>query len=284
MSLSILLTGATGKVGRHVIDALQPHSDAHVVAAVRDPSRAAHLGVPAVRFDYDDPTTWRPALTGVRSLYLVTPPFHPREVELGKQLIGVARDAGVKRIVKLSALGAEHLDAFAHKTVDAFLADSGLQFTLLRPTFFSQNFGVQHAASIKATGAFHLAAGDGKTAFIDTRDIAAVAARALLQPGHGGKTYELTGARALDHHEVAAILSEAAGREIRYVPVSEQQAIDGMRLAGLPEAGVQALTALMGLVRAGHTARTTPTVHEVLGHAPISFEQYAADDADAFRS
>jgi uncharacterized protein YbjT (DUF2867 family) len=284
MSLNILLTGATGKVGRHVIDALVPHADAHVVAGVRDPARAGHLGVPAVRFDYDDASTWAPAFAGVRALYLVTPPWHPHEAEIGKQVVSVASEAGVKRIVKLSALGAENIDTFAHKTVDAFLADSGLQYTLLKPTFFSQNFGVMHAASIKATGAFYLAAGDGKTAFIDARDIAAVAARALLQPGHAGKTYELTGPRALDHHEVAAILSKAAGREIRYVPVSEQQAIDGMRQAGLPEVGVQALSTLMGFVRAGHTARTTTTVHEVLGSAPISFEQYAADHADLFRN
>jgi len=283
MSLSILVTGATGKVGRHVIQALKPHADAKITAAVRDPSNAAALGVPTVTFDYDAPSTWGPALQGIRALYLVTPPWHPREAEIGKAIIATARETGVKRIVKLSALGAENLEMFAHKTVDAFLADSGLQTTILKPTFFCQNFSVMHAASIKATGAFYLAAGEGRIAFIDTRDIAAVAAKALLEPPHQGKTYELTGPGALDHHEVAAILSKAAGREIRYVPISEQQAIDGMRQAGLPEVGVLGLTRLMSFVREGHTARTTPTVQEVLGRAPISFEQYAADYADAFR-
>ena len=283
MSLSILVTAATGKVGRQVVAALRPHADANVRAAVREPARAPGLEVPTVRLDYDDATTWAPALDGVRALYLTTPPFHPREAELGKAFIAKARECGVRRIVKLSAMGAETIEAFAHKSVDAFLADSGLQFTLLKPTFFSQNFSVMHAAGIKATGALYAAAGDGKTAFIDTRDIAAVAAKALLEPPHQGKTYELTGPRALDHHEVAAILSRAAGREIRYVPITPEQAADGLRKAGVPEVGVQALTLLMSYVRAGYTARTTPTVQEILGRAPISFEQYAADHAYAFR-
>ena len=282
MSPSILVTAATGKVGKQLIHELSSVPGVTVKAAVRDASKAAP-GAATVRFDFDDAATWTPAFAGIDALFLVTPPWHPREVEIGKAVITAAIQAGVKRIVKLSAMGAENVDAFAHKAVDAFLAGAGVEYTVLKPTFFAQNFSEMHAATIRATGSFFLAAADGKTCFIDTRDIAAVAAKALLEPGHHGKTYEITGPRALDHHEVAAILSAASGRTITYVPVSPEQAEAGMRQAGFPDAGVQGLLLLMSFVRAGYTAHPTTTVRDVLGREPIAFERYAADHADAFR-
>ncbi len=282
MSKTVLLTGATGKVGQEVLKALK-QTGATIKAAVRDLAKAESLGVEGVKFDFDEKATWASALGGVDALYLVTPPFHPREVEIGKAIVDAAVAAGVQKIVKLSAMGAENADAFAHKAVDAYVAQAGVDYTILKPSFFMQNFNMMHAETIRGAAAFYLAAADGKTGFVDTRDIAAVAAKALTEPGHEKAEYVLTGSEAIDHHRVAELLSEAAGRPIKYVAISEQDAIAGMKQAGMPENGIEALTVLMGFVRAGYTAVTTEDVKKVLGRAPISFAQYAQDYAAAFK-
>ena len=282
MEKTILVTGATGKVGQEVINALRG-SYVKTRAGLRDLSRAAALGVEGVAFDFNDMSTWSGAFDGVDALYFVTPPFHPREAEIGRQAIAAAIEAGIRKIVKLSAMGTENAEGFAHKEVDDHLSAYDLDYTILKPNFYCQNFSAMHSATIKATGSFYASAADGKTSFIDTRDIAAVAAKALTQPGHEGKEYELTGPDPLDNYQVASLLSEAAGREITYVPVSPEEAAEGLRKAGFPEVGVRALSALMGFVRAGYTARTTDTVKEILGRDAIHFSRYAFDYKEAFK-
>jgi uncharacterized protein YbjT (DUF2867 family) len=139
------------------------------------------------------------------------------------------------------------------------------------------------ARQIAATGSIYQPVGDARASFIDTRDIAAVAARALTEEGHDGQTYTLTGPAALSYHEVASKLSEAAGRDINYVPVTPEEFRAGALAAGLPEWLVSALERLNEIFASGQAAEVTDAVQRVGGKEPTTFEQFARDHADAFR-
>jgi uncharacterized protein YbjT (DUF2867 family) len=139
------------------------------------------------------------------------------------------------------------------------------------------------ARQIAATGGIFQPVGDARASFIDVRDIAAVAARALTEDGHEGQTYTLTGPEALSYHDVAAKLSEAAGRGIEYVPVSPEQFRAGALGAGLPEWLVSALERLNELFASGEAAEVTDAVRRVGRKEPYTFDRFARDHADAFK-
>jgi uncharacterized protein YbjT (DUF2867 family) len=194
--------------------------------------------------------------------------------------IDAAKAAGVKHAVLVTAAGIEHVEEAGLRQVEVYLMASGIDYTILRPTWFMQNFSTGFLfPALKAQGAVFLPAGDGKTSFIDTRDIAAVAAVALTQPGHAGRAYTLTGGEALDYAEAVAILSRAAGRELRYVPITPEQFQQGLIANGFPEANAAFMAGLFEPVRAGYAAAISPAVEQVLGGAPTRLEKFARDYA-----
>jgi len=280
----VLVTGATGKVGREVVAALAA-ADVAVRAGTRHPESAAALGqergVEVVYVNVDDPAAIADAFAGVDRLFLVTP--EDDEVARGRRIVDAARRAGVARIVKLSAIGVERDESSGHRIVERYIEESDIPYTHLRPNWFMQNFSTFMAADIQARGAIFVPAGRGKTSFVDTRDIAAVALRALTADGHAGKAYTLTGGVALDHAAVAAILARAAGRAIAYPDPSPDEWRAAMAGAGMSPAAVDGMVDLYGMIRAGMTASVSPDVETVLGRAPIAFERFADDYADAWR-
>lgn len=278
--MSILVTNANGKVGSQVVAALAAQGQ-DVRVGARSPGKAAGRaqGAPVVPFDYTDPQSVAAALRGVDAVFTSAPYELLPRAEL--DLIAAAEAAGVKRLVKLSALGVEIDPANPHSVVEAALANSGLAWTVVRPTFFMQNYATLSAGSIREQGAFYEPAADGKSAFIDTRDIAAVVAKVLTEPGHEKKAYGLTGPEALDRATVAALISEAAGKPVRYVPVDDAALRQAM--AAAPAALTELMSGLFAAVRAGHTAATTTTVQDLLGRPPISFRTFAGDHAEAWR-
>jgi uncharacterized protein YbjT (DUF2867 family) len=145
-----------------------------------------------------------------------------------------------------------------------------------------QNYATTSAATIRDHGAFYEPADDGKTAFIDTRDIAEIGVKALTEPGHNGKSYALTGAEPLDRHQVAAHISTAIGKPVNFVNVDDAALRKAM--AGAPAALVELMSALMGYVRAGYTAGIETDVEKVLGRKPTSFAQFARDHAHVWKS
>jgi len=231
MSRTILVLTATGTTGRATVDALVARGAA-VRAATRDPSTARFpAGVEAVRFAYDDVSTWPTALAGVDALYLALPPFRTDEVELGEGLIAAAKSAGVRRIVKLSAAGVENNPASGHRRTELAIEASGLEWVHLRPSFFHENFVEFYGTTIKGDGAIYLPAGTGKTGFVGAVDIGAAAAEALLG-ARTGEAWTLTGPESLDHADVAAVLTRTLGREIRYVDISPEAHAERRRLVG----------------------------------------------------
>jgi uncharacterized protein YbjT (DUF2867 family) len=282
----ILITGAGGTVGTALVEQLK-RSDQKIRLTFRSQDKAAQAaaaGYGAVVLDYAQPETLGPAFDGVDTVFLLgTGVLGQAEGEIN--LVNAAKAAGVQKIVKLSMWGAgteEYALARMHRTVERAIEASGLEWTFLRPNNFMQTFVTYEAESIRAEGAFYLPAGEAKINHIDVRDIARVAARALTAPGHVGKAYNLSGSKAISYTEAAAILSEALGKPVRYVAVSDDTAKSAMIAGGAPEIYADYLIELYQYFRAGRAAGVSSVVKDITGHDPMTFEQFARDYAEAF--
>jgi len=280
----ILVVGATGTNGRAVLDRLAERGH-EVRALVRDPSKVSADRVEVVRGDLDDPSTLAEALAGVDHAFY-SAAVDRRAVEWFRNFLAAAAQAGTSHIVRLSAIGADPGSPVElvrmHGEVDRDLKASGIGYTILAPNAFYQNL-LWSAKSIREEGAIYQAMGDARQSMIDVRDIAAVAVAALVDPGHMGKTYEITGPAALSFAEVAATLSDALGKSVRYVAIPNEAANAGMIASGMPEWQARAVAELTEWFTTGATSRTTDTVREITGRPPIPLEQFAREHADAFR-
>jgi uncharacterized protein YbjT (DUF2867 family) len=282
----ILITGAGGTVGTALVEELKG-SDQQIRLAFRSKDKAkkaAAAGNNVVTLDYAQPETLGPAFEDVDTMFLLgTGVLGQAEGEIN--LVNAAKAAGVKRIVKLSVWGAdaeEYALARMHRTVERAIEASGLDWTFLRPNNFMQSLIAYEAETIRAERAFYLPAGQAKVNHIDVRDIARVAAKALMAPGHAGKAYNLSGPKAISYAEVADILSEVLGKQVRYVAVPDDAAKSAMIAGGAPELYADYLIELNQYFRAGGAAGVSSAVKDVTGRDPIMFEQFARDYAAAF--
>ncbi len=277
-----LVIGSTGTVGTALVAELS-RRQIPTVAATRDPSRTTSpAGVEAVAFEYADDASVQRALFGVDGMFVLAPPGMEDQVERWRRLFVHAKAAGVGHVVLMTSKGAGE-DA-PHGQGELALKASGLGWTLLRPTFFAQNFATYSGDTIRRDGAFYYPAGEGRTAFVDARDIAAVAAEVLANPtAHEGKAYELTGPSALSMEEVARVLARVLGRTIRYVDPGEAGYRQALEANGLPPALAGMFTYLYAVVvKNGWAAGTSDDIAKVLGRAPTSFEQFARDHVAAW--
>jgi len=284
----ILVTGASGSVGREVLLAVMK-TGKPVKAMYRgaEDSRNAPSGIATVIADFADKESLRKALQGIETAFLVCSPI-PQLVELESNVIEVAMQTGVRHIVLNSALGAgDYPKSFPlwHRQVEDKLKASGLRHTILRPNTFMQNIVAYSSSSIRAQGAFYSAMGDAKLSFIDVRDIAEATAKILGNPSvHSGKIYELNGPEALNYSEVAALISEAAGRPVQFVNIPEESQRKAMLDLGMPQWQVDALLDLQRYYTVDKKgAQITPVLEQLLGHAPTRLEQYLRENKEAFR-
>jgi uncharacterized protein YbjT (DUF2867 family) len=282
----ILLTGGTGTAGSEISKALAGMG-VHHRSLVRDRVKAAASAgefVELVEADLSRPETLAAALEGVDKALLLTA-ASPEALQQEKSFIRSAKHSGVRFVVKFSAYGASmkapHFFGRQHGQAERALEDSGLPFTMLRPNGFFQNF-LGNAASIQARGSFHAPAGDMQYSAVDVRDIAAVAAHVLIEPGHQWQRYTITGPEALSHTEIAERFSQVLGRTIRYVDVPEDSAREWMLAAGIPAWTVDKVLDLYRYYRSGAAAEVTDNVERVGRKAPIRFEQFVADRAAEF--
>src|SRR6266487_4088173 len=286
MAKTVLVTGATGTIGRDVAKILSENA-VPIRAGVRDQAKARKqfgADIALATFDFEDAASFPGALKGIEKVFLL-PPLMPNQLELANAFVDAAKLAGGRHIVKLSAIGADASPPYTfgkwHAVSDQHVRESGLAFTFLRPNSFMQNF-INYFPP--RDGTIYLPWGNGKASFVDTRDIAAVAAEALTSDGHEGKTYTLTGPAALSIEQVAKILSEVAGREINYVNVPESAARDGMLQAGVPQWQVDALMELHAINKENRWTAVTADVEKVTGKAATAFAQFVRDHADSFRA
>jgi uncharacterized protein YbjT (DUF2867 family) len=275
----ILITGATGRVGAELVRILRQQGHA-VRAAVRPENLAAYpskAGVTAVGFDFTKPAGFEAALAGVRRIFLMRPPEIAATRRLINPFIDAALAAGVEQIVFMSLLGAERNPLVPHYQVERYLDQCGIAWTLLRPGFFMQNLSTVHRAEIRERDEIVVPAGAGRTSFIDARDIAAVAARTLTEPGHLFRAYSLTGGEALSYHDAARILSAELGRTVSYQQPSPARFVRLMRRRRLAWPFILVMLGIYTTTRLGLAARVTPETALLLGRAPISLAQFVAE-------
>lgn len=284
----IIVTGATGNIGTPLVKALvEMKADFRAVTHSEEKAQALRgKGVDAAPADMSSGKGLDKAFEGGRVLFLLTPPF-PQMGEAAHGLVSAAKKAGIAHIVKLSGMGADQGSislAKWHRAVEVAIEKSGLGWTHLRPNSFMQNYLAFHAGAIKGQGMFYAPQGDGAVSYVDTRDIAAVAAVALTNPSaHAGKAYTITGPEALANQRIAQILSEVTGKTVTYVDVPEGAARDSMLKMGMPDWLVAALLELFAINKAGHTSAVTGDIKAVTGRAPRTFADFAKENAEAFR-
>jgi uncharacterized protein YbjT (DUF2867 family) len=281
MGDKVLVVGATGLVGSEVVKALLERGQ-KVKAASRK-GTAIHGAEPTI-FDFGRPATLESALAEVDRVFLLAPSESVMEAdEVIPPFVRSLKAAGVSRIVCMTGISADRPEAPMNK-LEKSVKESGIEYTLLRPNWFNQNFAPGfYLGSIKSAGGLFLPAADAKLSFVDTRDIGAVAAVALTEDGHDGNEYTLTGPEALDHKEACAILSKAAGREIVYTPISDDDMRSALREQGMPQEGADNLVTLYKITREGICAPISDDVETVLGRAPITFAKYAEDHAELLK-
>jgi len=287
----ILVSGATGTVGRAAVGELL-RAGAPVRALVRHPERARGLLGPGVELAVGDLETaagLRAALEGAERV-LVIAPLGPRLAEMEAALVDAAARAGVRHAVKLSTLGvAERADGGGpeprqyrlHREPERRLERSGMAWTHLRPGPFMQNLLAQ-APGVAAGGVLRGAWGAGAIAPVDARDVAAVAARALLDPGHEGRVHALPGPEALTWPEVAGRLGRALRRPVRYVDLPPEDVAGSLRAHGASEWMAGALLEVMAGVRRGAPPQAFDAVGPLTGRPARRLEEFARDHARAF--
>lgn len=288
---TILVSGASGTVGSEVVRQLSSTKDVNIKAAARSVDKIKNLEgdkVKAVPVDYNKPESLKEALKNVDRLFLLTPDV-PNAHELASNLVNEAKKAEVIHIVKQSIMGAD-LEANVstmrlHRQAEKIIEQSGIPFTFLRPNEFMQNFINFHGHSIKSNNAFYIPLEDAKVSIVDVRDIATVAVKSLIENGnnkHNNKTYLITGPEALSYHRMAELLSNATGKKISYVNVSEEEARGAMKEMGMDDWLINTISELFNYFRKGYASQVSSGVEEVTGKKPISFAQFAKDYAEAF--
>jgi len=284
MTSPILITGASGTIGKELVKQLQARGTDFAVMSSKPAASVG--GIPAVHGDFADAASLRRAFDGVQTLFLLFP-FTPESVDLARNAVDAAMAAGVKHIVRSSGAGAEAgsavLIADLQGRIDALIEQSGIAYTLLRPAGFMQNWVNFYAGQIKA-GTYAAAHGDAPITMVDVRDIAEVAAIVLTDPaGHAGKVYTLTGGEALSTGEQVAMISRATGKPVRYEAISAEQAEATLRSWGLPAAQIALYSSLAYVYSQGWAAALSPDVQAVTGHAPRSFADFVAEHVAAWR-
>jgi uncharacterized protein YbjT (DUF2867 family) len=283
----ILVTGASGTVGKAVLKEVARSGGKHkAMYRSADEAAKAPTGTSAVIADFAKKDSLAAALRDVESVYLVCSPV-PDLVQLESNMIEASVAAGVRHIVLSSALGAgDYAKSFPswHRKVEDKLKGAGVSFTILRPNSFHQNVLTYFALGIRARSAFYSSMGKARTSFLDVRDMAVVAAKALAGGEHSSKTYELNGPEALTYAELAEKISKHVGRPVQYVDIPTDAQRKAMLDQGMPEWQVNALLDLQGYYTSGKGGGVDPLLKTLLARPPISMDRFLAEVAGEFRS
>jgi len=259
-----LVLGGTGKTGRRVVERLKARG-----VPVRIGSRSAELP-----FEWQDPTTWAPVLQDVAAVYITYYPdlAVPGAADTIQTFVDQAVQSKVRRLVLLSGRGEEEA-----QRCERIVQDAGVEWTILRASWFCQNFSEAFLRDLVLGGEVALPASDVREPFIDAEDIADVAVAALTEPGHAGQLYELTGPRLLTFAETVGEIARATGREITYTPISQEAFISALTEQDVPADFVVLLSYLFNEVLDGRNAHLTDGVRCALGRAPRDFTDYVRD-------
>ena len=258
---NILVLGGTGKTGRRIVGQLRDKG-----LSVRVGSRSVAPG-----FEWYDQRTWAPSLDGISSVYVSFYPdlAVPGAPEAIQAFTDLAVKSGVKQLVLLSGRGEEEA-----QRCEQIVMDSGVEWTVLRASWFAQNFSEAFMRDLILSGTLALPAGDVQEPFIDADDIADVAVAALSQEGHSGELYELTGPRLMTFTQAVKEISEGAGIDLQYMQISAQDFSDGMEQEGVPKEYIDLVNYLFTTVLDGRNSYLCDGVQRALGREPRDFRDY----------
>jgi len=258
---TVLVLGGTGKTGRRIVGQLRDKG-----LFVRVGSRSVDPG-----FEWYDQSTWAPALDGVSSVYVSFYPdlAVPGAPEAIQAFTNLAVASGVKKLVLLSGRGEEEA-----QRCEQIVMNSGVKWTVLRASWFAQNFSEAFMRDLILTGTLALPAGDVQEPFIDADDIADVAVAALSEEGHSGELYELTGPRLMTFTQAVEEISQGAGIEVQYMQISGQDFSDGMEQEGVPKEYIDLVNYLFSTVLDGRNSYLCDGVQRALGRKPRDFSEY----------
>lgn len=262
----VLVLGGTGKTGSRIVSKLR---------ALGIPTRVGSRSA-SPSFDWDNESTWAPALRSVKSVYINFSPdlAVPGATDSIRALVEEAVKQKVEHLVILSGRGEAEAQA-----CERIVQDSGIDWTVIRASWFNQNFSEGAFVDMVNKGVIALPAGQIAEPFVDIEDIADVAVAALTEPGHTAKVYELTGPRLMTFSDIAGELSMATGREIVFQPLTHEEFVEGVKQSGAPEIVVWMMDYLFATVLDGRNSQLCNGVQEALGRQPKDFKDYASEVA-----
>jgi len=270
MKQNILVVGGNGTVGAGIVEILK--SQGH---SVRVTSSKGGNGQAKVNLLTGEGL--RDAFEGIDRAFFLSPAGYADQHAVLSPLIQEAKRRGLKKVVLMSAMGANAVPTSPLRRAEVELEKSGLTYNIIRPNWFLQNFNSFWISGILGQGKILLPAGTAKVSFIDARDISAVAATLLISDERNNRDFDLTGPEAVDHATVAKAISEVTGKQITYQEISPSDLKAGLLGAGLSEAYADFLLVIFGALREGYASPVNRNVEELTGKKPIGVQQYAAD-------
>jgi uncharacterized protein YbjT (DUF2867 family) len=288
---SLLVTGSTGNIGSELIKILSKEN-VHIRAAVHSISKSdkiLSLGIrDIVEIDYDKPSEIQLSIfKDVDKIFLLTPNFDTKGI---LKILENAKKAGVKYIIYVSSDSVSLASSTSSKGIEIFkekekiVQESGITYTILRPTAYMQNF-LNCRFTIKKQNKFYLPWGSGKIRSVDTRDIASIAAKILISDSknYKNKIYSITGPEALSCNDIAKIFSKVLGFDVGYVNVSEEEAFNEMKKMGLSDILIEYILELSSIIKQDSASYISSSVEEVTGKKPITFKTFVNDYKDVFK-
>ncbi|HXH31363.1 MAG TPA: NAD(P)H-binding protein [Bacteriovoracaceae bacterium] len=274
---SILIVGASGTVGSEISRILkaQGHS---VRGTTSKKSRASEK----VFMDLTSGEGIKEGFEGIDRAFFLSPPGHADQYAMLSPLIQEAKRRGLKKVVLMTAMGANANEAAPFRRAEVELEKSGLAYNIIRPNWFLQNFNTFWVQGIREQAKIFLPAGTAKVSFIDARDVSAVAAVLLVDDSFNNQDFDLTGAEAVDHGQVANKISDVSGRQVTYAEISPESFKAGLLGAGLPEDYSAFMVMIMGFLKEGYSAGVTENVQKILGRKPMALAGYVQDFKTAF--
>jgi uncharacterized protein YbjT (DUF2867 family) len=278
MGQAVLVMGVRGKTGRQVAAALLRHPGVEVRGVGRTTTGLDFPNVTVSHFDWEDPSSWPEAIAGMNSIYLVKPKTADPSHTVASFLKGAK---SLERLVLLSEIDTENRDETTdERRVERVIEASPYAWTILRPNWFMQNFSEPsfYLEAIRNAGELKVPTNGQPTSFIDTRDIADVAAAALLQSGHERRCYTLTGPQALTWQEVAAEIGRAADHQVHYIDPPFDEYLAALAKGGMAEKTIAYYRRIYGAIHNGRTAAVSPEVEHLTGHPPRTFSAFVTEN------
>lgn len=278
MKQTILVVGASGNVGSEIVKILkqQGHQVVSTTSKKSTDPLVRHLNLATGE-------GVKEAFLGIDRAFILSPAGYADQYKILSPLIAQAKVQKLKKVVLMSAMGADADPNTPLRKAEVELETSGLNYNIIRPNWFMQNFNTFWVGGILSQSKILLPAGSAKTSFIDARDISAVAAKLLTtDDSFSNKAYNLTGSEAIDHSQVALAISEASGRKVSYQEISSEEFVNMLSGFGLAKDYVQFLNLIMGYLKAGYNSTVTSSVKDILGREPLKFQNYAKDYRASF--